>query len=116
MKFNERDMTIDLYEDGDIIIRGKYVVCDECNGAGYHLTPGLRGDVTEMVYEMDYEEREEFMEEYTRRGGIYDVQCEKCDGKRVTMVPMTFSKEWDDYWRDHYETEAIYAAERAMGA
>jgi hypothetical protein len=64
----------------------RFEVCGRCEGHGSHLTPSIG----EHAYT-----REEFDEtfhdpddraEYFRRGGIYDVECTECHGRRVVPV------------------------------
>ena len=85
------DITIIYVDDetGDEVqasLPAKYEVCPNCEGHGTHLHPSIRG------YAYSREEFEEAFpdeydkEQYRRRGGIYDVQCRKCDGKRVVAV------------------------------
>ena len=60
-------------------------VCERCEGYGMHLTPSIGNH----AYSMD-EFRESFdeeeAEEYFRRGGMYDVQCEECHGNKVVAM------------------------------
>lgn len=60
-------------------------VCDRCEGFGTHLTPsiGLHAYSTGEFNE-SFDEDEKY--EYFRRGGIYDVSCEVCNGKNVVVI------------------------------
>lgn len=64
----------------------RFAVCSRCEGHGTHLTPSIG----EHAYSQEeFEETfhdEEDREEYFKRGGIYDVTCETCGGKRVEEV------------------------------
>ncbi len=62
-----------------------WAVCDRCHGEGKHSNPAIDGNgitASEMA-EMCYED-ESFAENYF--GGVYDVTCHQCDGKRVMKV------------------------------
>lgn len=75
--------------DGDEVevdLPAKYEVCGTCEGNGTHLNPsiGQHAYSSEEFYESFDEEEQE---QYFKRGGMYDVQCEECNGKRVIAVP-----------------------------
>ncbi len=80
---------VHLVEDDDgervVTLPVRLEVCSRCHGTGYHLTPSIG----EHAYSME-EFRESFdpeeAEEYFRRGGIYDVTCERCKGRNVEEV------------------------------
>lgn len=60
-------------------------VCDRCQGHGTHLHPDIGQHAyspEEFAESFDDDEREE----YFKRGGIYDVQCEVCHGRNVVAV------------------------------
>lgn len=100
----------------------RFEVCSRCDGHGTHLTPSIG----EHAYSQEeFEEAfgdEDDREAYFNRGGIYDVQCETCDGKRVeevvdeTACPADLLKKYQKYQQDKYDYERECAAERAMGA
>ena len=76
-------------EDGEEVTHSfpcKNEVCPRCEGYGTHLTPSIGNHAYshEEFYESfpDDEDREE----YFKRGGIYDVQCEECKGNKVIEV------------------------------
>lgn len=60
----------------------KLALCPRCGGHGTHANPSLDGMTGEDLDEMG-PERDEFIEEYTRRGGMYDVICERCHGEKT---------------------------------
>lgn len=60
-------------------------VCDRCEGYGYHLTPSI-GEHAYSREEFEESFDDEEREEYFKRGGIYDVRCEECDGANVVTV------------------------------
>jgi hypothetical protein len=63
-----------------------FAVCPRCDGHGTHLTPSIGN------YAYSSEEFEEAFhddedrEAYFKRGGKYDVECERCHGKNVVPV------------------------------
>jgi hypothetical protein len=62
--------------------RRPFEVCSRCQGNGTHANPAFDGMTGDEMEEMG-EERYEFLEQYTTRGGMYDVNCEVCKGQRV---------------------------------
>lgn len=70
----------------------KWVVCPRCGGDGYVSKIGefTMADIDEQ-YADDWEARDQFVEEYTRRGGAYDEVCPYCGGERV--VPRIHAEE-----------------------
>jgi len=117
-----------------------YAVCPRCRGEGSHVNPSVDGHGI-TAEEMD-ELGPEFFEDYM--GGLYDVACERCEGKRV--VPqcaregctnpteqgfwystiderLPFQHCFDHFmasekssWQEEMEYQAEVAAERRMGA
>lgn len=98
----------------------KWELCGTCEGRGSHVNPsvdcgGLSAD--------DFYEDPDFREDYFR--GAYDVQCYECHG-RTTSPVMDFDRFTEqnqkDYelleahWQSMAELDAMYAAERRMGA
>lgn len=82
-------------DDGDttdggtkVVIRlpAKMEVCSECDGTGYVLDGGLRGEAFTMSEFHECFEEPEDREEYFRPGGRYDTQCDVCKGKNVVKV------------------------------
>jgi hypothetical protein len=62
----------------------KYEVCPDCNGYGTHLNESMRNHAYSEEEFADFSEYEK--EQYFERGGIYDVTCLKCKGKRVVKA------------------------------
>lgn len=106
-------------------IPARYDVCDRCHGHGTHLHPAIG----EHAYTPD-EFRETFddeeAEDYSKRGGRYDVPCETCGGARVVLVPdwgacqeTLRGRRLMALFTDNQEREAEWrrqdAAERRMG-
>jgi predicted methyltransferase len=107
-------MKLTIFNDvgEEIEIPAKYVVCDRCEGKGTHTNPsidgnGLCGD------DIDRLGGAEFLEEYQR--GDYDVWCEKCGGKNVTLAPdfEAMSPELEEQVKDYYDDAAACDAEQA---
>lgn len=75
-------------EDGEDITHEfpcKNEVCPRCEGYGTHLTPSI-GNHAYSQEEFYDSFDDEGREEYFKRGGIYDVQCEECKGNKVIEV------------------------------
>lgn len=95
-----------------------YAVCSECEGHGTHLTPSIRDhgySMEEFHESFDEEEREH----YFRRGGMYDVTCSVCKGKRVELVVDEAILETSvrgrrllRMWHDHLDKKAADRAEQ----
>lgn len=64
----------------------RFEVCPTCEGHGTHLTPSIRDHAYSRDEFMEAFDDEEDRAQYFRRGGIYDVQCEECKGRRVVPV------------------------------
>lgn len=115
-----------------------YAVCPTCKGRGYTSKLGaFTGDELDEEFG-NGDERAEFIEEYTREGGVYDDRCKQCDTRRVVLVcahaGCELPREWiDNAWgkgheagncRDHLSTDeldleemnSISRIERMMGA
>src|SRR5512135_2381951 len=75
-------------EDGDEVSHvfpSTNEVCYRCEGYGTHLTPSI-GNHAYSMEEFHESFDEEEAQEYFRRGGRYDVQCEECHGNKVLQV------------------------------
>lgn len=105
-------------EDGDEVtveLPSKFEVCSRCEGHGTHLNPSI-GEHAYTVEEFNESFDDEEREQYFKRGGIYDVTCEECGGKRVTEVPDEGSmsaeqKEHLKLWEKSQEESARMDAE-----
>lgn len=75
-------------------------VCGHCEGYGTHLNPSI-GQHAYSQEEFNESFDDEGKEEYFKRGGIYDVQCEVCKGNKV--VPAVDESRLSD------EQKALYA-------
>lgn len=87
---SENIKTITYYNNkGDEIteeLPAKFEVCHKCDGHGTHLTPSIGNHAYSQEEFYESFETPEDRAEYFRRGGIYDVTCEVCKGKRVEQV------------------------------
>ena len=75
-------------EDGEEVeyaLPATHVVCDGCKGHGTHLNPSI-GQHAYSLEEFNQEYDEEEKEQYFTRGGMYDVQCQECSGRRVVLA------------------------------
>lgn len=111
-------------ETGDeieVALPAKNVVCSRCDGEGKHVNPAVDGN---GISQEEFDQDPDFEEAY--RSGRYDVQCLECKGnkvvKEVDHVACKFQgleMELKAYYRqrrDLREVDAIYRAEREMGA
>lgn len=60
----------------------KLALCPRCGGYGTVANPAFDGMTGEDLNELG-PERDEFVEEYTRRGGMYDILCPRCKGGKT---------------------------------
>lgn len=115
-------------EDGEEVeyeLPSKKAVCSRCEGHGTHLSPSI-GEHCYSQEEFDESfSTDEEKEEYFKRGGIYDVTCEQCGGKRVEDVVDEDACEKEPYksalekynqkLAEEYYAARERAAERRMG-
>lgn len=91
------------------------VLCNRCQGNGVH--DSWEGGMSSS--EMD-EQGLDFFDDYM--SGMYDRTCSECDGRNVTrevnedFMSVAMLAEWKDWLASYYESRAIEAQERAMGA
>lgn len=107
------------------MLPAKYEVCRKCLGHGSHLNPSI-GEHCYSLEEFEQEFSEpESRDAYFRRGGMYDVKCETCRGKRVVPVvdreactspeEIAGLKALDKQRRDDAEYEQLVRSELAFG-
>lgn len=114
-------------EDGEEVtadLPSRKIVCPACKGEGFLLHPSMRGHVyTAEEFAEAFSEEE--AAEYTRRGGRYDVPCERCCGNNVvdevddeclTAEQREHYDSWCNAQREDAEYEAMCRAERLRGA
>ena len=116
--FSQKGMvaTVEDAEGGELEVPCKFVVCDVCDGKGTHVNPSI--DAHGISAE-EFAEDPDFAVAYF--DGMYDMQCNGCDGQRVVPepsddCPQELKDLVEERIRDHYEYEAECAAERRMGA
>jgi hypothetical protein len=125
--FSQTDMTITvtLYDDDEeleAVFPAKFVVCGLCNGKGRHVNPGID---SEGITGSEMEELGSEFEETYFSGG-FDVDCYRCNSKRVEPEideeEVNRSEELKkNYelllakWEDDSAYEAERDAERRMG-
>lgn len=84
-------MQVTYFDDnGDEVsceLPSKFEVCPRCEGHGTHLNPSIGNHAYSVEEFNEAFDDEESRAEYFKRGGIYDVTCEQCGGKRVIEVP-----------------------------
>jgi predicted methyltransferase len=82
------EMTFTYYDDGEEVeasLPAKNEVCSFCEGTGFHLTRSIGEHAYSMEEFYEAFDEPEDREEYFRRGGRYDVECETCHGKNVVL-------------------------------
>lgn len=106
----------------------KNEVCPECEGSGFVLAGGLRGEAFTSEEFCEVFEEPEDRAEYFRDGGKYDATCDVCHGRNVVpavdvehlseeqKVVLTEYVKWQAE-QDKFDREyaAECAAERRMG-
>ena len=76
----------DTEDEVAVQLPSKNEVCPRCEGHGTHLTPSIGEHAYSMEEFHEAFDDDESRGEYFRRGGIYDVTCEKCHGRNVIAV------------------------------
>jgi len=67
------------------IYPAKNIVCPRCDGEGTHTNPSIDGNgLTQSDIDEAMHDDPEFLDNYF--GGVYDVMCHECDGKRVILA------------------------------
>lgn len=113
------DSFIDSYPEYKGLIRLKNSLCPCCGGDGT-TTFGWHSDDPAVFTEDDFMEDPDLHENLV--SGLYAKTCPECDGDRVVKVldedrtPAHVLEDWEEWCNEAAETEAIYRAERAMGA
>ena len=89
-------------------------LCPTCKGDGY---VSKLGAFTSEDLDREYGqgmERDEFIQEYTRRGGIYDKVCPTCKGEKVLTDEQL--EEWHEGEEDRAIWENLEARAQMSGA
>lgn len=97
------------------MLKKKKIVCPQCEGTGKHVNPAVDGNGLSAE---DFED-EDFKEGYF--SDRYDIRCILCKGENVIdeVIPEPGNPEYEEYLEgveSDLFTDAIYAAEQAMGA
>ncbi len=102
-------------------VPGKYVVCSRCEGRGRIVNPAVDGS---GLSREDFDADPDFERDYF--AGVYDIDCPKCDGVRVVLVPdesvaWTDAEEWAmaryrEVQAEIAESRHIQEMERRYGA
>ena len=98
----EQECACGSYEEVDLetALPMKWAVCPVCEGEGKHVNPSI--DAGGLSSE-DFCEDHEFAEAYM--DGVYDVTCNRCEGKRV--VPDVDRSAMSKWQRDAYDAQLI---------
>lgn len=77
----------------------RFAVCPRCGGTGFVSNPAFDGmSTSELREELGDEETREFLDEYTTRGGMFDLLCPRCQMLRVVeacaTLPCKNPREW----------------------
>lgn len=100
----------------------KWAVCGRCDGEGTVLIDGLEGVAFTME---EFHEAFDPDEQYAYFNGGYDRTCPDCNGRTtIKAVDRNWAESlcpnllayYDSLVESYAETEAMYAAERRMGA
>lgn len=79
-------VTNEMEVERELVLPATFEVCGRCEGHGTHLNPSI-GEHAYSQEEFDEAfDDDESREAYFKRGGMYDVQCQECHGKRVVAV------------------------------
>ncbi len=98
-------------------------VCHHCEGYGTHLNPSIGQHAYTMEEFHEAFSDEEDREQYFKRGGIYDVQCEVCHGNKVIAIvdesklneeQKKLFAEWEEYQEGCAREDAADRATRRM--
>mgnify|MGYP001000617578 CR=1 FL=1 len=114
---SEDGKCLDCGFDADWKVCYKNEVCPVCDGNGTHCNKNIDGN---GLTQEDFEDDPDFRESYFR--GDYDVTCCECNGRNVVKVMDhdAMSQDASDWFmredEAQRECDAIYAAERRMGA
>ena len=88
-----------------------YKLCPRCQGRGSVGNPAFDGMSTSQLYdEMSPDEADEFLREYTKEGGVYDIPCPCCGGRRVAT-----KKEIKSWRADEEYNREVEAEQRQLG-
>lgn len=107
--FGPASETVTVYIDDERVeLPTKFEVCPVCDGRGTHVNPSIDAG---GLSASEFHEDPEFEELYF--GGAYDVQCNRCGGKRVVAVAdyEALTSEQREALEIQQRADAEYAAE-----
>lgn len=85
--------------------------CERCDGYGTVGNPAFDGmSVSQMREEDGDEETDNFLAEYTKRGGIYDIMCPCCKGEKIVT-----KRRWNEFQEELEYQREVEAEQRMMG-
>jgi len=99
-------------EEDDILLPSKAVVCWRCRGTGSHVNPSIDGHgiTSDEMNELG----PEFFDDYM--GGMYDVICGLCKGKRITaeVIECELTPDQKSRLDEEMKWEAIERSEQRL--
>jgi hypothetical protein len=111
------DLIKQFEENYGVEVPKRRIVCPNCDGTGSHVNRAIDGN---GITRDQFDEDPDFEEDYF--AGVYDVPCDECHGRNVVEEideercdPDTY-KDWIAYVNEVYNSYAIEAQERRMGA
>ena len=96
------DTTLYLDDDSEYEMPTKWGVCDVCHGEGKHVNPSIdAGGISPDTFADDPEFYDNYM------NGLYDVQCNACEGRTTVKVVdlESCSKDIVEQWEAQLEAE-----------
>ena len=99
-------------EEDDILLPSKAVVCWRCRGTGSHVNPSIDGHgiTPDEMNELG----PEFFDDYM--GGMYDVTCGLCKGKRITaeVIECELSAEQNKAYEEDWQRDEAERSEQRL--
>ena len=99
-------------DEKDIFLPSKAVVCWRCRGTGSHVNPSIDGHgiTPDEMNELG----PEFFDDYM--GGMYDVTCGLCKGKRITaeVIECELSAEQNKAYEEDWQRDEAERSEQRL--
>jgi len=99
-------------DEKDIFLPSKAVVCWRCRGTGSHVNPSIDGHgiTSDEMHELG----PEFFDDYM--GGMYDVTCGLCKGKRITaeVIECELSAEQNKAYEEDWQRDEAERSEQRL--
>ena len=99
-------------DEKDIFLPSKAVVCWRCRGTGSHVNPSIDGHgiTPDEMNELG----PEFFDDYM--GGMYDVTCGLCKGKRITaeVIECELSSEQNKAYEEDWQRDEAERSEQRL--